>query len=200
MDIIEILREKLKEVEGRLYASPEWISFKDAQKKVVGMALYQDSRALKRMIADEEAKQQTPEERFRLKQEEEKIAPVKFLHEEEPKLVKGDNGRSTGWTKDMDSSPVAHLRVGERIRTVYDLVEKFVKELGGEASVDDISEHLEVFHNIKWEKGKRFTNYISLFNYTKPDEQTLELLPQQLPGKRQMYKTVKYIGRERLAV
>lgn len=181
------------------------------KKRIARTDDYKEMRVLEKMIAEITAES-----------EEETVLPETTIVEEENKLRFSDptpeptlhqvivnNGRKT-YKKDMENSPVAQLKHGERIPFVYDLVEEIAKSNGGEISIPKLMEILKQDYGMIWEdldkdgkaKNGRISSYINLYNEDHIDDQRLELFPKKEPGKTRVrrYEKVIYVGKERLSI
>lgn len=103
------------------------------EKRIAATEDYKEMKVLKKIISELSGMQQ-----LSLPISDTPIMPVGV-----PKIE-----RTTGYTKDMQNSPVPHLGHGKRIPYVYNIVEQVVKEHGGELEIDKLQQILRDTHGM----------------------------------------------------
>ncbi len=155
------------------------------KKRVVASNDYKEMKVLERMIEELEA-------------------PISHQEQAIPQMPSATKfKRTSGYSKDMNNSPAKEMPHGRRISGIYGIVEKIVRENGGEMEIPLIVEFLKEDYGMKWKdvdkngeeksSSSRISTYINKYNERHIDDQILQLLPAAPLGKSRPRKYTKVV-------
>ncbi len=173
----------------------------EAQQRVANSDAYKEYKLLKTMIEDLR-REKVPEKPTKYAVAE----PLLTLAIPMAPAARKKSSRG-GYSKDMDKSPVPHIRFGQRINYVYELIENIVKDNKGQVSIAELNEHLKEHYNELWENLLNTTKktgviaaYIQMYNKHNEDNQRLSLVAKSFGqgGRANRWTKIIYNGKERL--